>query len=176
MGSQMRWYYLDDADRIVEFGPGWPDANAEYIGRPVWDILYGTTIRLIYAKIFERVRATGAAASVDIRCDQPNQLIALRLAVTHTEDGLLRVGIDPVREAATEYRPLWDPDAVRSGQNVRACSWCQSIQVGEGEWLPFVEAVRRIGLLQANTPPEISHGICDGCLDMLDMDDAPGAR
>ena len=166
-----RWYALDDADQITRVSHGWADLGNRLLGRTIWNFFSGTATHHIYRNIFQRVRNTEASTSVDIRCDQPNQLVELRVVVSGSANSELLVTIETLLKAPTEYQSLWDPDVVRSTQLVRACSWCQSIHVRDDLWLPFVEAVGEIGLLQANYPPDISHGICKDCFGQLDINE-----
>ena len=165
-----RWYALDDTDTITRVSSGWSELGDQLTGQTIWNFFSGAATRHIYEKIYQNVRVTRTPASVDIRCDQPDRLVELRVAVSPGEESLLFVHIESLREAPTEYRSIWDPIAVRSGEFVLACSWCQSIHVGDDLWLPFVDAVEKIGLLKANKPPDISHGICDECLARMEPD------
>jgi len=168
-GEKLHWYTLDSSDTITAVSANWPAGKGSDVGRRIWDTFEGPTVKHIYRRIFDSVRSTGDPVSVVVRCDQADRLIELGIVVARIDGEKLSVTIRTLREAPTEYRAIWDPDAVSTRQSVRACAWCQSIHIREGVWMPMIEAVETVGLLRASTPPKITHGICDNCIAAHDL-------
>jgi len=43
------------------------------------------------------------------------------------------------------------------------CGWCKRIPDSGGRWMEIEAALPRLGLLEQELLPAISHGICDEC-------------
>jgi hypothetical protein len=53
--------------------------------------------------------------------------------------------------------------APRDNRLLRVCSWCQQVALPDSTWVPVEVAVQRLGLLEAETFPGLTHGICEPC-------------
>jgi hypothetical protein len=62
---------------------------------------------------------------------------------------------------------LLEPEMARDGRMIRICGWCHSVALPDGRWMPLEEAVEQLQLLEAETMPQMTHGICDSCLHII---------
>lgn len=46
------------------------------------------------------------------------------------------------------------------------CGWCNRVDAG-GAWVEIEEALPRLRLLEYATPPKVTHGMCEGCLETM---------
>jgi hypothetical protein len=80
--------------------------------------------------------------------------------------------------AAVEYRcrvlrteprpPVYTVTAEAGGERtMRMCSWCKKVHLTRDLWVEVEEAIARFGLLEDEAPPQITHGMCDACLEKL---------
>ena len=58
---------------------------------------------------------------------------------------------------------LLSPEVTRADALIRACGWCNRIDVGCEDWTEVEEAVGRLALLAREAMPRLSHGICAPC-------------
>jgi hypothetical protein len=49
---------------------------------------------------------------------------------------------------------------------LRACAWCDRIDVG-GHWLEPDAAIRQLRTYEWSAPPAFTHGVCESCLATL---------
>ena len=64
----------------------------------------------------------------------------------------------------------FDRAPVDSATLLRMCSWCKNVQVAPATWDSAEEAVRALGLFEQPVVPEITHGICPGCVERFEFD------
>jgi len=46
---------------------------------------------------------------------------------------------------------------------IRVCSWCQSVALPSGDWVPVEDAVNKLDLMSDEKLPRLTHGICEAC-------------
>lgn len=166
-------YRIDAADRIVAVSDNWldfarrngaphltPDA---VLGRSLWGFIADQETVDLSRMIFNRVRARTVPAVLPFRCNSPRRRRDLEMSVRPIDDHGLEIQTKIVREHAGDYVPLLDPAAPRSNDIVKACSWCNRIELPEHGWVDVDAAVRRLALFAGPLTPRISHGICPDC-------------
>lgn len=167
-------YHIDDKDEIVfvnfeydEFAlanDGVRAASAAVLGRPLWDFVVDATTQHIYRRAVHRVR-DGRSVEFTFRCDSPARRRLMQMRMNPEDDGTVRF---IVRTVATEDRPpqrLFLPDAERTAQVLVICGWCKKIRVGE-RWDEVDSALASLRTFEQAPVPELSHGICEECLDI----------
>lgn len=132
--------------------------------RPLWQFITDQTVRHIYKQIFKQVR-DGSEMSFVLRCDAPAVLRRITLIFSPKNDGSITINSQIILEEERSPLPLLDPKSMRSATLVRMCSWCQRINVGNGDWENIEKAVEQLQLFNAPEMPTISHGICATCYD-----------
>jgi len=134
------------------------------LGRPVADFVAGGAVRVLWARLFSRLRERDAGLSLSCRCDAPG----LRRFVTAT-----LAGTSAAREVEVEMRlereeprpvvPMLAAGSVRSFAWVRLCSWCQRVEAGDGDWREAEDVALAQGLYTAAVQPAIAHALCPDC-------------
>ena len=56
--------------------------------------------------------------------------------------------------------------AVSGGTLLRACAWCERVDVG-GRWVEPEAAIEHLRTYEWEQPPRFTHGACDSCLPAL---------
>jgi hypothetical protein len=83
--------------------------------------------------------------------------------MTITADGT-DVTFESVAAEESDIRgfELWDRSGSRSGDPVRACSWCKRIEIG-GHWLEVDVAIDVLGLLVQPPLRPVVYTTCPAC-------------
>jgi len=165
-------YQINDRDEITFVDKAWvrfAQANdgAELVGhgvlgRVLWEFIDDGVTRQLYQQIVGRVRQ-GHQAVFKLRCDSPS-------CKRHLEMTIHATGADII-EFATQTLQLEDRPPMaflgrgtpRSTELLRACSWCNRIDVGSDAWTEVEVAVERLKLFELGRMPKITHGICATC-------------
>jgi hypothetical protein len=58
-------------------------------------------------------------------------------------------------------------DARLTDSILKVCSWCAKIDTGEGNWQEIEEAVVNLGLFELENLPQLSHGMCVSCYEVI---------
>lgn len=165
-------FSIDGSDRLLAVNDDWnafAAANAgeslhgdNILGQSLWTQISDEATRAIYRLIIERVRA-GRRFTFRYRCDSPRHRRVFDMEVTGGFAGRVTFVSNM---AAEEERPtvaLLDSGQKRDQRQVRICSWCQSLNLPDGSWVPVEEAVARIDYLAQPPFPIVTHGICTPC-------------
>jgi hypothetical protein len=116
----------------------------------------------LYEQLLTKVQRTGRPIVVPIRCDSPTLRRYIDLHIEPGPHGGIHIRSRIVRvEARAEVR-LLDDAIPRSGEAVRMCSFCKRIDVS-GEWHEVEEATLALHLLERDTLPPVTHGVCPAC-------------
>ncbi len=62
-------------------------------------------------------------------------------------------------------------DTLRSAKFIRACAWCSRIDIGIDVelWVDVEVATAQLGLMEGGPMPRMSHGICESCLQTMEV-------
>jgi hypothetical protein len=171
---------IDATDRLVSVNQpwldfarenGWPVAAADVTGSPLSDFIADRETRHIYRLIIQRARSSGRALSFHYRCDSPDFRRHMQMQVHHdAHTGLVEFRNRVLRLESRPRVQLLEAGERSGAAGVLAvCGWCKSAQAG-GQWVEVEEAVRRLGLFEAQSLPLLSHGICPRCLRALETE------
>lgn len=168
--------WVDAHDRIIRVGPAWDafaldndggDAvSGNLLGRPLMHFLTGDAVRYLYRSLFVRVRRTGCTISLPFRCDSPvlRRYMTMHLVPCRRDGIELRsqvLGVEP----RDEVRFL-DRHQPRSEEYLQVCSWCRKVRLDKG-WVEVEEAIAALHLFEAPELPNVSHGVCPNCFDVV---------
>lgn len=166
-------YLLNAADQIVAVNDEWVDFALEngapelsrknVIARTIWEFIVDPDTCYIYRLVLDEVRTRQREVTVTYRCDSPTVRRYMQLTCRPRRDDAVEIRSRMVREEPVEHIDLWDRDVPRTEDFIRACAWCKSVMVAEGEWLPVEAAVSELGPLGRRAVPQISHSICPEC-------------
>lgn len=142
------WYLLDALDRVIDVCPEWDRValagqarngvlRGAVIGRPLASFITGDIPRMMLDAALQATRLTGRTRRLPYRCDAPEQVRRLEMALVPLSEGRLRVehrllSVSPrhgpllFSAAAAEWKPsLW------------RCSLCLRLRpAGTTDWIP----------------------------------------
>jgi hypothetical protein len=169
-------YVIDDEDRLVKVDPGYYrfaeengwDGAGESLGRSLWDFVAGEDLERLQRMLVRRIRSEIRSVELPFRCDGPDVRREMKLNIAATSSGRLVVFSARMRseEPRERTQALLSAKAPRGKRTLTMCGWCDRFLV-DGEWVEVEEAASRLGLFRIPELPEISHGLCPDCGEML---------
>lgn len=170
-------YRIDEKDEIVSVDDAWQHIAdgmplshvraSEVTGRVLWDFIGDSTTRHIYQRIVARVRA-GRTAQFTLRCDTPSLRRLLRMTIRSDANGAVEFCTEPLEEVERATVPLLSIDAARSDELLRACGWCNRVDIDVDNWVEAEVAVEQLQLFERAALPYLTHGLCDRCLEAME--------
>jgi hypothetical protein len=165
-------YRIDATDSLTYVSEEWvafaqendaPELTpSRLVGVEIWTFIEGQAIRDFYQALFDRVRVTGTEFVVPFRCDSPDTIRQMELAMRPAQLGgvelegrLLSIGSRDNVHLLNRYAP-------RANPTIPICSFCRRIAVS-GRWLEASEAISRYGFFSGPTQPTLSEQICTSC-------------
>lgn len=166
------YYIIDAEDRLTRLGGGWEGFAEEnggralterrVTGRPLWDFISGSSATQVYRDVVAKVRS-GRLAEFTFRCDGPSCRRLMEMRIRALSGGEVEFRTRTLSEKARRLEPLLDGDRERSDEVLHVCSWCNRIQVEAEVWEEVEVAVARLGVMECDRMPMLSHGICRHC-------------
>jgi hypothetical protein len=164
-------YALDGTLKVTEVQhSGHPETDGRLVGRSILSIISDSNLRCLLESIFQRVLNTRCGTTLLYRCDTPTLRRECQVAIEPAErrgEAGLEVENSVVRIETREAVALLDPAKPRSERNLRMCSWCKKLLCEPFGWFEVEEGIRLLRLLQSETLPSLTHGICPKCRDYL---------
>jgi hypothetical protein len=166
-------------DRITAVAGGWDAfatangapalASEAVVGRSLFDFIQGEESQRIHRLLLlaARSRAVGDTLAFPFRCDSPDMRRHMQLELVSEGDGTVEFRGTLVRAEPRPHLRLLDPAERRAPGLVITCSFCLRIRGPDEAWLDLDDAVARLGLLGAATPPRLAYGVCSPCLGAL---------
>ncbi len=169
-------YAIDDQDHLIRLDQGyyrfaaengWSEAG-DSLGRSLWDFVAGNEMRNLQRMLVRRIRDEVRNVKLPFRCDGPKVRREMDIQIAAHPSGKVvlfsaRLRSEETREA---IQPMLDPSSPRDDETLEMCGWCDRFNV-DGEWMEIEEAAARLELFGRLELPQISHGICPGCNEML---------
>lgn len=165
-------YRINARDEIVFVDEAWeaiasalpaPHVRpASVTGRVLWEFIGDGVTRALYEQLLARVRA-GRTAQFNLRCDSATYRRLVRMTVAPETEGCVDFRTETLEVHRREPQPLLSLDIPRSDDFVRACGWCNRIDVGTDDWIEVEDAVERLRLFEQDAVPHLSHGVCESC-------------
>ena len=141
---------------------------ARIMGQDLLMSLADGTVRELYATMIRHVR-TGKTVRFDYRCDAPDRRRTFAMEIRLKPDGEVEFVSTLLHETPRAPVILLKPGVPRDKERfIRLCSWCQSVALPDGRWLPVEEAVAELHLLEAAVLPLITHSMCPACHDRME--------
>ncbi len=151
------WQAVDEHHQSAD-GCGLTSLN----GKSVFEQFGDQETRMIYAKIFERVRASGQAVHFQIHCDELQLIRILEVFILPVGDGHLEVGFRVLKEQARDAALILERCGVDQ-PFITMCSYCGDLKDSNGNWQTLEQKITSIDLFSDASLPQISHGICPDC-------------
>jgi hypothetical protein len=166
---------LDVADAIVFASEDWlqfAQGNggqmplaAAVLGRSFFDFAPGSHLFPLYELVFRRVRRTGQPIRIPFTSESSSERRHMEMEVLPLEGSGLEcryhtvlveeLGTRTPSEGAPRPQPL-----------LTLCSWCKKVQLPDGTWVEVEAAAQRLEFFLGEAP-QLTHGICLPCKDVL---------
>jgi len=118
--------------------------------------------RMIYAKIFERVRASGQTVRFQIHCDALQVIRILEARIVPLANAHLEVGFRVLKEQARDPSVILEVCGADQ-PFITMCSYCGDLKDREGKWQALEREITSTDLFSVQSLPKISHGMCPDC-------------
>lgn len=164
---------IDARNRIASVNRAWVElvhvnaAEADVIGRPLWDFVEGVQVRQLWEILFERVRAVGAPVFVPMRADTASMRRVWDVELHPLAENAIRLVFEPVWSEKRPAVALLDPAYPRNELSLPFCHWCNRIQVRIGAWEEIEYAQLTLRLEAAETLPSLRKAACTSCKQSL---------
>ncbi len=168
------YYCIDHNDIISELDEKWDEFalnnNAENVmsenvlGRSLWTFISDRDTRYILGLIVELVRSKKEPINVNFRCDSPALRRYMELDVTLESNNHVRFTNKVLRVEERKPQEWIVNKKTPSNEYVTMCSWCKKVKTPTS-WVEAEEALQQLDLLRLSDPPQVSHGICQSCLE-----------
>lgn len=172
-GYAMIEYALNQENKITSVGGVWEEfaianqgenlTKEEVLGESIFDYIRGAGIAKIYRALFEKVRKTQHGLSFNFRCDSPSCRRRMLLTLTPLPNQGIMCHTEILEAEPREYIPLLDKHVKRNESIVAVCCICADIRTQDGNWVGIEEESRRMGWLENENIPQLSHGFCPTC-------------
>ncbi len=165
-------YHIDASDRISRVNAAWTEfarnnggealLPERVLGQNLLLAITDVTERELYVRMIRRAR-TGRPVQFHYRCDAPDRRRTFAMEIRAVGGGEVEFVSTLRHEEPRASVALLQGDEVRDDRLLRVCSWCQQVALTENTWVPVEEAVELLHLLEAETFPRLTHGICESC-------------
>lgn len=170
-------YVLDAETRLIAVGGAWDrfaiDNGApellppQPLGRPLRSFISDRTTAHLYDEIFAKAKKTGAPITFPIRCDSPTLRRRLGITVRHDGARFLVSSVLLSAEPRTAMPVGVGRRSPAAGDALVACSWCKRVSA-DGAWVEIEEALERLKIFEAERVSDISHGMCEACVEEME--------
>jgi len=161
--------FVDEAwGRFAQANDGSELAQPAIIGQALWNHISDETTRKLYQQIVARVRK-GQVARFRLRCDGPKFRRLLEMTIRPALNGSVEFETGIVQIDDRAPLALLSRDTPRSSDLLRVCAWCTRVDVSAGanDWVEVEEAADRLRLFELEKAPQLTHGICEVCLESM---------
>lgn len=165
---------IDSSDRIVGINESWKRFSYENSRAPesvlnhsIWEYVTGLEMTHIHEILLERVRSTQMSLRLPFRCDSPELKRYMVMEMVPLEKASVEYRCHTILEVPRDRVQLLKGANYRSSEMICVCSWCKKIPDSAGIWMEIEDAITIYGLFQGDSIPAISHGICPGCLNLI---------
>lgn len=165
-------YRIDAGDRISYVNPAWSEfarANQgegvmpeQVLGSSLLESVDDSTVRSLYTAMIQRARA-GAPVRFKYRCDAPDRRRTFAMDIHQLDSGEVEFVSTLEHEEVRPPVTVLQLGVPRDGRLLKVCSWCQQVEMPDYTWLPVELVVKKLHLLEAETFPRLTHGICEPC-------------
>ena len=134
------------------------------LGSSIWQFIEGLEAVEIHRLLFAGVRERGLRVTLPFRCDGPRVRRDMEMMVSPLGEKGIEIRSCVVKEQVRSYVALLDASSRRSNAFVKVCSWCKKVSCPPHGWVEVEQAIREMRLLALPPIPQISHGMCEPCL------------
>ncbi|MBD3382426.1 MAG: hypothetical protein GF404_09545 [candidate division Zixibacteria bacterium] len=174
-------YMIDHNNCIIDVDQNWDSfaekncgmnlLKQEVIGKPLLHYISDSSTRHIYEMLILKARKHDRQIEFDFRCDSPGLRRYMRMQMVPEKDEMIRFDSSIVRTQERTPLKVLEMSLPRTDQMIVMCGWCKDIR-DNGHWFSLEEAVERFDLLKQDELPQISHSICEKCLEKMEQEAA----
>jgi hypothetical protein len=171
---------IDDTDKIVHVNDDWlafagentaPQLTASVVlHQPIWHFIQGQETSYLYKHIFTRVRAGVSPVKFPFRCDSPDCRRFMEMKLSLLPGAAIQFISHLVREEWRDPVDLLDASRDKSGEFLKICSWCKTINIPGRGWVEIEAAIGALDLFGHHTMPRMTHTICDSCYEAVKLE------
>ena len=172
-------YSIDASDVLAGVGAGWVDAAIDHgapeLARPddnrvLWESIDGDEMRELWQLVVRQVRSEQSEVRVPFRCDSAHARRWFEMAIAPVADGGVRFRSVLVFQEARSPIALLDPTIERDHASapIALCSWCGRGRF-DGSWLDIERLVADARLLERDSLPPVTPGICGSCREQMSV-------
>ncbi len=175
-------YRIDADDRITHVNEAWSEFARQnqgesvlperVLGQSLPSAVADATVRELYGQLIRRARA-GLSVKFRYRCDAPSRRRTFEMEIRLLESGEVEFASTLRHEESRPTVALLRLGQRRDTRLLRVCSWCQQVALPDRTWVPVEQAVKVLGLLEAETFPRLTHCLCEACRDKLVLEMPP---
>lgn len=165
-------YQIDAANRISHVNAAWSEfARSNHgeavmpervLGHDLLDSIADITVRELYSRMIELVRS-GQTVRFHYRCDAPDRRRTFEMEIRPLIAGAVEFVSTFQHEEPRPSVAVLESGRPRDGRLLLICSWCQQVALPDRSWAPVELAVEILHLLEAETFPQLTHGMCEQC-------------
>lgn len=135
------------------------------IGKPLDEFITDPRTLHLYRMMVQKALEVQRPLYVPFRCDAPDLRRYMSMRIVPLSQGRCRFESTVEREEPRDAVRLLNPHAERSDDILRICSWCKRVDVAKNDWREVEEAVKTLDLFDDHPLPNLTHTICDCCLE-----------
>ncbi|MBX3276391.1 MAG: hypothetical protein KF868_00155 [Acidobacteria bacterium] len=171
-------YIIDAADRVIHLDEDWVKCAGEMgredlapgriLGRTIWSFLHGIETVHLYRLLVRRARR-GAQIEFRLVVKAGGEAQLRRMKIQAIAGGESVVfESSPIEAAEPDSTPLLSSGEGEAQESLLiVCSWCDRVKLPDETWVEVEQAVSRLGLFERETPPKLTHGVCEDCFKSL---------
>jgi hypothetical protein len=145
-----------------------PELAAERVcGQPLERYIHGMEARELWRMLLERVRAQQTRVVLPFRCDAPELRRFMEMTVTARDGGDVDFATRLLRAERRAPVALLAQPASVGADLLPICSWCKQVRLEDGTWVEVELAIERLDLFGLDSLPQLTHGICPRCFDVV---------
>lgn len=170
-------YRIDGNDRISAVNDAWSEfarSNSGdhllppgILGHSLWRSIVDPTTVQVYRLLLARVRDGTAPVSFRFRCDAPDTRRLFEMHLTSATGGAIDFETRLLESHPRPHVSLLDVTIPHYGALVTICAWCMRVRSLDETWVDIESAIPSIGLFETSKTPQLSHGICPSCYDVM---------
>jgi hypothetical protein len=165
-------YRIDAADCLTHVNEAWSEFARQnhgeelmpqhVLGHNLLRAIADTTVRELYTRMILAARA-GRTLRFRYRCDAPARRRTFEMEIRLVEAGAVEFVSTLQHEEPRPSVYVLESDRRRDERMLLICSWCQKVELPDATWVPVEAAVEILHLFDADTYPQLTHGMCGLC-------------
>jgi hypothetical protein len=168
---------IDANDLIVFVNEDWltfarensaPELSRDAVlGESLWTYVSGLEVRHLYQILLAKVRQSRLSLTVPFRCDSPNLRRLMEMEIVFLPGKHIQMESRLLSLEKREPVALLEESAPRSNECITVCSWCKKVRLPDSIWVEAEQAIRQLRLFEESQLPQLTHGICQDCREVL---------